>query len=92
MSAIFVDDALVHYETLGRGKPIIFRHSWIGSWRYWVPAMQTASSRYRAYALDLWGFGDSGKYPGRYSLENQISLLVILSIKWGFGKIGRAHV
>lgn len=75
MSVIFINDGIVHYEVLGRGKPIIFLHTWIGSWRYWVSTMQTVSSRYRAYALDLWGFGDSGKNPIRYSLENQIGLL-----------------
>ncbi len=75
MSAIFVNDALAHYEVLGRGKPIIFLHSWIGSWRYWVPVMQTISSYYRTFALDLWGFGDSGKYEGRYTLKDQRNLL-----------------
>lgn len=75
MSAIFIDDGIVHYEAIGRGQPIIFLHSWIGSWRYWVTTMQIAASRYRSYALDLWGFGDSDKHPGKYTLEHQISLL-----------------
>lgn len=75
MSAIFSDDAIAHYEVIGRGKPIVFLHSWIGSWRYWVPTMQACASCNRAYALDLWGFGDSGKYPQRYTLERQIALL-----------------
>ena len=55
MSAILLDGGIVHYEVIGRGRPIIFLHGWIGSWRYWVPAMQTASTGFRAYGLDMWG-------------------------------------
>jgi len=75
MSAITIDDELVHYEVLGRGKPILLVHGWLGSWKYWVPTMQQLAVKYRCYALDLWGFGDSGKDPRRYTLESQIDLL-----------------
>ena len=75
MSAITIDDDLVHYEVLGRGKPIILLHGWLGSWRYWVPTMQQLSMKYRCYALDLWGFGDSAKDPARYSIERQTDLI-----------------
>ena len=73
MSAIIIDDKIVHYEVLGRGKPIIFIHGWVGSWRYWIPAMQSASSDYRAYAFDLWGFGETAKENVNYSLEEVIA-------------------
>lgn len=76
MSAIIQENGIVHYEVLGHGKPIIFLHSWIGSWRYWIPSMQFASSRYRAYALDFWGFGASKKIVSRYAIEQQVDLLV----------------
>ena len=59
MSAVVIGEGLVHYEAMGRGKPVVFIHGWLGSWRYWVPAMEEISSRHRSYALDLWGFGDS---------------------------------
>ncbi|HET9433568.1 MAG TPA: alpha/beta fold hydrolase, partial [Chitinophagaceae bacterium] len=59
MSALIIDGDVVHYEAFGRGKPVLFIHGWLGSWRYWVPTMQAISDKYRAYALDLWGFGDS---------------------------------
>lgn len=75
MSAIIVDDDVVHYEVLGRGRPVIFIHGWLGSWRYWIPTMQALSGEYRTYALDLWGFGDSGKRRERYSLEAQAEML-----------------
>ncbi len=75
MSAILLDQQIVHYEVLGRGRPIIFLHGWVGSWRYWIPVMQAASISYRAYALDLWGFGDTAKSPERYTLAGQLRLL-----------------
>lgn len=75
MSAIIVDDDVVHYEVLGRGRPVIFVHGWVGSWRYWIPTMQALSGEYRVYSLDLWGFGDSGKRRERYSLAGQAELL-----------------
>lgn len=75
MSAITTDGNLIHYEVLGRGRPVIFVHGWIGSWRYWIPTLQTLQAKYRVYALDLYGFGDSAKNPQRYSLEQQVTLL-----------------
>ena len=75
MSATVIDDEVVHYEVLGRGRPLIFVHGWLGSWRYWIPTMQALSAEFRTYALDLWGFGDSGKRRERYSLEAQAELL-----------------
>lgn len=75
MSALIIEDELVHYEVLGRGRPLIFVHGWLGSWRYWIPTMQVASAEYRAYALDLWGFGDTAKVPARYTLDAQADLL-----------------
>jgi pimeloyl-ACP methyl ester carboxylesterase len=75
MSAISLNGELVHYEVLGTGRPVFLLHGWIGSWRYWVPTMQQLQAKYRMYALDLYGFGDSSKNPTRFSLEHQIALL-----------------
>jgi len=75
MSAIVIREHLVHYEVIGRGKPLVFIHGWLGSWRYWVPAMEDLASEYRAYALDLWGFGDSDKLSGHYNIHAYVELL-----------------
>jgi 3-oxoadipate enol-lactonase len=87
MSAILLEGGIVHYEVIGRGRPIIFLHGWVGSWRYWVPAMQTASTGFRAYGLDLWGFGDSARDVNRYGLDKQVSLLDQFLQELGMGKI-----
>src|SRR5271169_6562228 len=86
MSAIFLDHEIVHYEVLGRGRPIIFLHGWVGSWRSWLPTMQVASAYYRTYAIDLWGFGDTSKQPLRYSLESQVELINSFLDQMGIAK------
>lgn len=75
MSAVVINDDVVHYEVLGRGPGILFIHGWLGSWRYWIPVMQALSTRYRTYAIDLWGFGDSGKKPINYSIDSQVYMI-----------------
>ncbi len=87
MSVIILDEAIVHYEALGRGRPIIFLHGWVGSWRYWMPSMQVASTSYRAYALDLYGYGDTTHDPGSYSLERQAGLLSAFLDEMGIGRV-----
>ena len=87
MSAIILDGSMVHYEALGRGRPIVFLHGWVGSWRYWINAMQVASTSFRAYALDLYGFGDTTRDPLRYSLDQQADLLNQFLEEMGIGKV-----
>jgi pimeloyl-ACP methyl ester carboxylesterase len=87
MSAIILESSLVHYEALGRGKPLLFLHDWLGSWRYWVPTMVDMSSTYRAYALDFWGFGDSDKVTNRYSVPGYVSQVELFMDQMGIGQV-----
>jgi pimeloyl-ACP methyl ester carboxylesterase len=87
MSAIILDGSMVHYEALGRGRPIIFLHGWVGSWRYWINAMQVASTSFRAYAIDLFGFGDTVRDPLRYTIDRQAELLNRFLEEMGIGKV-----
>lgn len=76
MSAIHLENRLLHYEVFGRGQPIIFLHSWLGSWRYWVPLMDLAAERYRAFALDFWGFGDSERDGDSFTISDYVDLVI----------------
>lgn len=87
MSAIILQSSLVHYEALGRGKPLLFLHDWLGSWRYWVPTMVEMSSAYRAYALDFWGFGDSDKVTARYSVAGYVTQVELFMDQMGIGRV-----
>jgi pimeloyl-ACP methyl ester carboxylesterase len=87
MSAIILDGSMVHYEALGRGRPIVFLHGWTGSWRYWINAMQVASTSFRAYAIDLFGFGDTTRAPLNYTLDKQADLINRFLEEMGIGKV-----
>jgi pimeloyl-ACP methyl ester carboxylesterase len=87
MSVLLVDRQVVHYEVLGRGRPLIFLHGWVGSWRYWIPVMQAASMSYRAYAIDLWGFGDTAKFQPNYTINQQIQLIDNFLYEMGIGRV-----
>src|SRR5512133_3705939 len=87
MSVLLIDQQVVHYEVLGRGRPLIFLHGWVGSWRYWIPVMQAASISYRAYALDMWGFGETAKYQPNYSLNKQVQLIDGFLYEMGIGRV-----
>lgn len=87
MSAIILESSLVHYEALGRGKPLLFLHDWLGSWRYWVPTMMELSHSRRAYALDFWGFGDSDKTHAYYSVDGYVRQVDLFMKQMGINKI-----
>ncbi|HSJ57573.1 MAG TPA: alpha/beta fold hydrolase [Anaerolineae bacterium] len=76
MSGVLVSGSLIHYETFGRGSPVVFVHGWLGSWRYWVPVMEDLATDHRTYALDLWGFGDSDKGRETYDVDGYVQLLL----------------
>ncbi|MGJ3240169.1 MAG: alpha/beta fold hydrolase [Anaerolineae bacterium] len=75
MSAITIGGDLIHYEKLGRGRPVILVHGWIGSWRYWIPLMQNLHTNFSVYTLDLIGFGDSSKNADHYTINYQVNML-----------------
>lgn len=75
MSSIVTDRGIVHYETLGRGKPVILLHGWIESWYAWRDTMEVLGNHYRTYALDFWGFGDSGKQNGTFTVPDYVEMV-----------------
>lgn len=75
MSSITTDQGIVHYEVYGRGKPVILLHGWLGSWYLWQETMGFLGKYYRTYALDFWGFGESGKKRETYAVQDFVSLV-----------------
>lgn len=75
MSSIVTDQGIVHYEAYGRGQPVILLHGWLGSWGYWLKTMEALKNDYRCYALDFWGFGESGKHRSSYQIEDFVNLV-----------------
>lgn len=75
MSSITTDQGIVHYEVYGRGRPVILLHGWLGSWGLWQETMSYLGRYYRTYALDFWGFGESGKKRETYAVQDFVSLV-----------------
>lgn len=75
MSSITTDQGIVHYEVFGRGRPVILLHGWLGSWGLWQETMAYLGRYYRTYALDFWGFGESGKKRESYRVSDFVSLV-----------------
>jgi len=75
VSSITTDQGIVHYEVYGRGKPVILLHGWLGSWGLWQETMAYLGAFYRTYALDFWGFGESGKKRETYAVSDFVGLV-----------------
>lgn len=75
MSSIVTDRGLVHYEAYGHGRPVILLHGWLESWDHWRGTMESLGQSCKAYALDFWGFGDSGKQGGGFAVEDYIEMV-----------------
>lgn len=50
-------------------------HGWLGSWGLWQDTMAYLGQYYRTYALDFWGFGESGKKRDTYAVQDFVSLV-----------------
>lgn len=86
MSSITTDQGIVHYEVYGRGRPVILLHGWLGSWGLWQETMSYLGRYYRTYALDFWGFGESGKKRETYAVQDFVSLVNQFMDQLGIGK------
>ncbi|MBN1667277.1 MAG: alpha/beta hydrolase [Anaerolineales bacterium] len=75
MSSITTDQGIVHYEVYGRGRPVILLHGWLGSWGLWQKTMAHLGQNYRTYALDFWGFGESGKKQPTFAVQDFVSMV-----------------
>ena len=59
MASLVTDQGIIHYETHGRGRPVLLLHGWLGSWQLYRRTIEHLGKDFRTYALDFWGFGES---------------------------------
>lgn len=83
MSSITTDQGILHYEVFGRGRPVILLHGWLGSWGIWQETMAYLSQFYRTYALDFWGFGESGTNQDSYEVKDFVKMVDQFTEKLG---------
>jgi pimeloyl-ACP methyl ester carboxylesterase len=86
VSSITTDQGIVHYEVYGRGRPVILLHGWLGSWGLWQDTMAYLGRYFRTYAMDFWGFGESGKKRETYDVQDFVSLVDQFMEKLGIAR------
>jgi len=52
-------------------------HGWLGSWALWRDTIEVLGKEFRTYALDFWGFGESGgnKENNNFKVDNFVDLV-----------------
>ncbi len=75
-------DFELHYRAAGQGKPVVLVHGLSGSGHWWRQTMPALAGPYRAYALDLAGFGGSraGSFQLRVASRQLLAFLDALEI------------
>lgn len=73
MPTLVTEQGTVHYETLGRGRPVLLLHGWLGSWSLWRNTIEILSKEFKTYALDFFGFGESIDRSADFSVENFVN-------------------
>jgi pimeloyl-ACP methyl ester carboxylesterase len=56
---VTVDGKKIHYIEEGHGEPVILIHGFLYSTVMWKKSMDAFASKFKTYAVDLWGWGYS---------------------------------
>jgi pimeloyl-ACP methyl ester carboxylesterase len=75
VATLVTEQGIVHYEAHGRGRPVLLLHGWLGSWSLWQHTILELGKEFRTYALDFWGFGESGDQGNDFSVNNFVLLV-----------------
>jgi len=60
---IVLNNLKINYVEAGAGQPVLFLHNGSGFWQSWKYQLQYFSAKYRVFAIDWPGCGES-EYPG----------------------------
>lgn len=86
MPSIATDQGSLHYEVSGKGRPVILLHGYQGSWGLWQPTMEFLGDSHRTYAVDFWGFGESGARRSSYEINDFVDLVAEFMEQMGIGR------
>lgn len=86
MATLVTEQGIVHYEAHGRGRPVLLLHGWLGSWALWHSTILELGKEFRTYALDFWGFGESGDQGMDFSVTNFVTLVTQFLDRLGIPK------
>jgi pimeloyl-ACP methyl ester carboxylesterase len=75
VATLVTEQGIVHYESYGRGRPVLLLHGWLGSWMLWRTSIEVLGNEFRTYALDFFGFGESGDKAESFSVDTFVLLV-----------------
>jgi pimeloyl-ACP methyl ester carboxylesterase len=75
VATLVTEQGIVHYEAYGRGRPVLLLHGWLNSWALWRQSIEALGKEFRLYALDFFGFGESGDQGSDISVNNFVTLV-----------------
>lgn len=70
MPTLVTEQGIVHYESHGRGRPVLLLHGWLGSWRLWRNTIEVLGTEFKTYAIDFFGFGESFDRTSDFTVDN----------------------
>ncbi|MFC1869652.1 alpha/beta fold hydrolase [Chloroflexota bacterium] len=73
---IQLSDGVMHYQSLGRGSPVVLLHSMASSVWSWSKVMEPLAQKHVVFALDTMGQGDSDKPSRDYTIEDYAGSVV----------------
>ena len=73
MPILVTEQGTVHYETYGRGRPVLLLHGWLGSWSLWRNTIEILGKEFKTYALDFFGFGEASDRSSDFSVNNYVA-------------------
>ena len=81
-----IDGLRIHYQEKGTGTPLVLIHGYTTSTYSWKDVFEPLSKTFRVIAIDLKGFGFSGKPDGDYTRRAQALLVIHLLDHLNIGK------
>jgi pimeloyl-ACP methyl ester carboxylesterase len=73
-----IDGVRIHYQEKGTGTPLVLLHGYTSSTYSWKDVFEPLSKSFHVIAVDLKGFGFSGKPDGDYTRRAQAILVAHL--------------
>lgn len=73
MTKIEVNGAVLAYDDLGAGTPVVLLHAGIADRRMWRGQVDALAARHRVLALDLRGYGESELPPAPFAHHDDVA-------------------
>ena len=86
------DDAVIFYETMGDGPPVVLLHPYPANHEIWLPVAEMLAQRYRVLLPDLRGHGASTPGQGPATMEKHARDLLRLCDDAGIGRAAFAGI